>query len=147
MPLFRPGKPHWRLGFDTTTSQAAGNQTIQWGVILEEDPADLWSSGLPSTVVLDRSGLYLMVLEVGRAAVASAASISARLRRNGGGLTGSGFGISTTAANQITTTWLGELTEGDALTCEATLHGSLTADYQTGLTWWAGARVGPVRWT
>lgn len=146
MPPFRVGKPHWRVGLTSAPSLPAGANDISWHTAFEEDP-DVWDIGSPTQVVLDRSGLYLLVLQLGRAAVVVTSSISARIQRNGVNTSSSGTSASTTAVQQIQTTFLGELDAGDILTCNVTLHGTLAANLQQSLTWFSGARVGPVRWT
>lgn len=146
MPPFRVGKPHWRVGLTSLTTLAAGANDIPWQVALEEDP-DVWDIAAPTQVTLDRSGLYLLVLQVGRNTVALTSSISGRIQRNGVNASSSGTTASTTATQQCMSVYLGELDAGDVLTANVTLHGTLSASLQTALTWFSGARVGPVRWT
>lgn len=146
MPLFRPTKPRFSVGFTSVHSKPAGASDVPWDELVEGDDG-LWDPSSPTIVTINRAGWYLLHGQVGRAAVATPSSISSRLQRNGVNLSSSGTGVSTTATQQSFTTWQGSLAVGDEISLDVTLHGVLASDYQQALTWMAGARIGPVAWT
>lgn len=146
MPLFRPTKPRWVVGFTAVHSKPAGASDVPWDELVEGDEG-LWDAGAPTIVTINRAGWYLLQGQVGRAAVAVPSSISARLQRNGVNLSSSGTGVSTTATQQSATMWQGSLEVGDEISFDVTLHGTIASDYQQALTWMRGARIGPVAWT
>lgn len=134
------------MGLTAVHSKPAGAGDVPWDELVEGD-SGLWDAGAPTVVTINRAGWYLLHGQVGRATVASASSISARLQRNNVNLSSSGTGVSTTAVQQSFTTWQGSLEVGDEISLDVTLHGTIASDYQQALTWMRGSRIGPVAWT
>lgn len=145
MPLFRPTKPRWRVGFNSVVSQGPGAADVPWNSYLEGDDG-LWVITFPTVVTVDRGGWYLLKAQLGRASVVVTSSISARLRVNGVNVASSGTSVSTTATQQVQVSTQQSLAAGDQVSLNVTLHGTLTSDFQQASTWMSGSRIGPVAW-
>lgn len=144
MPDFRSGKPAWILGQSVNQAFAANAANdLVWDVVDWEDPV-VFSA--PSSVVVDRPGLYIIGATIERVSTASSSQVSVRLRVNGV----TRQNVFQPAGNGVVGLNLVEMLKldaGDVVTINATLHVTVaTTTSAPNCSFW-GSRVAPKRWT
>jgi hypothetical protein len=140
---FRSGKPSFKLEQTANHVIAAGAQDLVWDAAVFEEPIG-WDG--TSQYIVDRDGLYLLHLQVGRSSVASSSSIIGRIQASSSTIQ-SFQSASTTAGVVVACTTVVELGAGEPVRANVTFHATLSSSTTFTQTQFWGARIRPKRWT
>lgn len=143
MPIFRPGKPRFRLYRTSNYASPTGTFIVPWQAA-EFDDVGGWDGAGAYTA--DRGGLWIVGATIRRSAVGTAATSAVRVRVNGVNKAETQM-ISTTASTTNTCVGLVELVAGDVLECAPAIAsvGGGTVEAINSVFW--GTRVGPIAYT
>lgn len=144
MPLFRVGKPRFRVLRTTDQACIAGYNDVVWEVVDYDDVSGF--DGV-STYTIDRGGLYLLNYRAARAVTTTSQSLLIRPTINGVTQPSTRVSLSGTPIAGGATSDLLELDTGDAVRMQVQGHASAAWSLLGSHTAWSVVRLGPIAWT